>query len=254
MNRTINILPSFDTFSRCVEKLPGIILISASAIFGNYAYATSEAPRAIQEKDYFNGQVIFNQALDDYFADRNREAMKGFNRLKGTDYAQVSAVPYAINLVALGKYSQAKKSFSNLKNSTLVREREYAQLWELWLTAKEWKGSNILLGKTLQRLVSAQNWHPSYMQTIAGLYAGQETVENVFRAVDALSSDPALRKDAFTEATFFAGEYLQNVKHDSAAAKQLFNANLSKLNSVSLERPFIDRACATLNKHTHKSK
>lgn len=92
------------------------------------------------------------------------------------------------------------------------------------------------------------------MQSIAKLYVGQETIENVFNSVSTQGSDETLRKDALTEATFFAGGYLQNVKHDNAAALRLFNDNLNKLNSVSLERPFIDRECASLNKLAPQSK
>ncbi|MEJ8833120.1 hypothetical protein [Enterobacter cloacae] len=198
--------------------------------------------------------AVFNQALNDYFTEHNREAKKGFERLASTKYADISAVPAAVNLVALGEFSQAKLAFVNLEKSSVVREKEYAQLWELWLTAKQWKGSRNALKKELQRLVNMQDWQPSYMKNIAKLYAGQGTIESVFNSISTQVLDEALRKDAFTEATFFAGGYLQNVKHDNAAAMQLFNGNLNKLNSVSLERPFIDRECAALNKLALQSK
>ncbi|ECX8488451.1 helix-turn-helix transcriptional regulator [Salmonella enterica] len=74
----------------------------------------------------------------------------------------------------------------------------------------------------------------------------------IFPAASFLNANVVPLKDARTKATIFAGGYLQNVKH-SAPAKQLFNDNLNKLNSVSLERPSIDRECASLNKLTHHS-
>ncbi|UTJ49481.1 hypothetical protein NLZ15_10890 [Atlantibacter subterranea] len=254
MNKAFNTVPSFRSPYGCMKKALSVMLVSSLAIFGHCALAseqTSNKPLATQVIDT---KAIFSQAIDDYFSGRNREAQKGYERLGNTEYAAISAVPAAVNLVALGQYSEAQKAFANIKNSSSVRDREYAQLWDLWLTAKQWKGSDKELNKELKRLVYSQTWHLPFEKSIAGLYAGRETVDSVFSAVSAFNADAAQQQDARAEATFFAGGYLQNVKHNSASAKQLFNDNLSKLNSVSLERPFIDRECAPLNKLTRQSK
>lgn len=254
MNKPLNEMSSTGSPCDCMKTLLGAILISSLAVFGHYAMAsepTSDKKSVINVAD---NKAIFNQAINDYFSGRNSEAKKGYERLNDTDYAAISAVPAAVNLVAMGQYSQAQKAFMDIKSSSSVRDREYAQLWDLWLTVKQWKGSDKELNKELKRLVYSQTWHLPFEKSIAGLYAGRETVDSVFSAVSAFNADAAQQQDARAEATFFAGGYLQNVKHNSASAKQLFNDNLNKLNSVSLERPFIDRECASLNKLTHQSK
>ncbi|MCK7230000.1 hypothetical protein L8P27_19540 [Enterobacter asburiae] len=254
MYKTITTLSSLRSPYGRVKKALGVILIGLFVFFGQSAQAAetlNNKPAVVQDTD---GTALFNQALDDYFSGRNHEAQLGFERLKKSRIAAVSAVPAAVNLVALGQYSDAQKAFADIKSNASVRDREYAQLWELWLTAKQWKGNDKALDKELKRLVYSQTWHLPYEKAIAGLYTGRETVDSVFSTVSAFNADPALQQDARAEATFFAGGYLQNVKHDSASAKQLFNDNLNKLNSVSLERPFIDRECASLNKLTHQSK
>lgn len=254
MKETINTLSSMRAPFNRVKKTVGIMLIGTFIIFGNYSVASTQSLNTPVKISAPDNKAIFSQALADYFANRNNEAKIGYDRLKNTDYAAFSAVPIAMNLVALGQYSQAKKAFAELKRSENQRDKEYAQLWELWLTAKQWKGSDKDLKKELNRLVNAQIWHLPFEKSIAGLYAGRETVESVFDAVSAFNADAAQHQDALTEAIFFAGGYLQNVKHDNAAARQLFNDNLNKLNSVSLERPFIDRECAALNKLASQSK
>ncbi len=238
----------------CVRNVLNIILIGSCVIFSQGASASNFSNNSASTTVVVESKTTFEHAVDDYFAGRYGEAKKAFDKLRKTDYASVSAVPAAVNLAAMGNYSSAQKAFSRLTKSANVREKEYAQLWQLWLTAKKWRGSNKELNKKLERLVNAQDWQPSYMKNIAKLYAGQETIESVFNSISTQVLDEALRKDALTEATFFAGGYLQNVKHDNAAAMQLFNGNLNKLNSVSLERPFIDRECAALNKLALQSK
>lgn len=225
----------------CIFIFPGAMVSAASNNSGASVSAN-------------DSKAVFEQAVADYFSGRYGQAQKRFNELRNTDYAAASAVPAAVNLVAMGKYTSAQQAFGQIQKSTNVREKEYAKLWELWLTAKLWRGSNKGLINKLNKLVAAHDWQPSYMQDIAKVYAGQENVEDLFNSLSTQGLDEASHKDAFTEATFFAGGYLQNVKHNNAAAMQLFNDNLNKLNSVSLERPFIDRECASLNKLTHHSK
>lgn len=253
MNKTFNKLSSLCSLISCGRATLGFMLVGAFAIFGQGAHSAGLAENKVTAS-VIDSKLVFDQALNDYFAGRYSDAQKGYNRLKDTDYHGVSAVPAAINAIAQTQYSDAQKSFAEIKKGSSQRDKEYAQLWNLWLTAKQWKGSNEELNKELKRQVESQTWHLPFEKSIAGLYAGRETVESVFDAVSALTADAALHQDALTEATFFAGGYLQNVKHDNAAAKQLFNDNLNKLNSVSLERPLIDRECAALNKLIHQSK
>lgn len=254
MKKTFYILSSLRSPYGCVKKTLGVILIGSFILSGNYCLASVKAVDVAPSVKAINSKDIFNQAIDDYFAGRYTTAQAGYDRLKGTDYVALSAVPSAINFVAQDNFPEAKRIFSEIKASPNVRDREYAQLWELWLTAKQWSGSNKELNKELTRLVDSQTWHLPHEKALASLYAGRGTVDSVFSAVSAFDADAVQKQDAMTEATFFAGGYLQNVKHDNAAAKQLFNDNLNKLNSVSLERPLIDRDCAALNKLTHKSK
>lgn len=254
MKKAFNTLSSHHSPFNLVKQTLGAILISSIVFISNHAIASKYTVNSTTTAKVIDSKAVFNQAIEDYLSGRYKSAQAGYQQLKNTDYAAVSAVPTAINLVALKKYSQAKKAFGELKLGTDLRTREYAQLWELWLTAKQWKGSNKALNKELKRLVDTQTWHLPYEKSIAALYAGRESVESVFNAVSAFNADAVLQQDALTEATFFAGGYLQNVKRDSASARQLFNENLNKLYSVSLERPLIDRECASLNKLSIKSK
>lgn len=253
MNEAFNTMSFLRSPYGGVKRSLGVMLISSLAIFGHYASAAGQDVNNTPQTQIIDAETIFTQAVNDYFAGRNQQASNGYERLSNTNYAAISAVPSAVNLVALEKYSEAKKAFAKIKSSANVRDREYAQLWELWLTAKQWKGSAKALDRELKRLAYSQSWHLPFEKTIAGLYAGRETVDSVFNAVSAFNADALQQQDARAEATFFAGGYLQNVKHNSASARQLFNDNLSKLNSVSLERPLIDRECAALNKLTHQS-
>ncbi|MNC64540.1 hypothetical protein D3C75_1147550 [compost metagenome] len=59
-------------------------------------------------------------------------------------------------------------------------------------------------------------------------------------------NDELQRRNALTEATFFAGGYLQYVKSNGNAALQLYQREQSHLNSTSLELPLIEKATATL--------
>lgn len=235
----------------CTFKIIVGVIIGCCSLAGSNALASGlyTTPQYVSVQR--DSKAIYDQAVRDYFDGRNFDAKKRYESLSGTDYSAISAVPAAVNLIALGDYSQAKLAFINIQENSQSREREYAQLWELWITAKQWKGNRNALNQELQRLVNSHNWQSSYMHTIAGLYAGQETVENVFRVVAAINNDAAREKDAYTEATFFTGGYLQNVKHNGVAARKLFNSNLNELNRVSLERTLIEREIATLKKPIH---
>lgn len=234
-------------------KILTVMALSVFTTFGHCASVSQQRVGEIINVNAVDNKSILTQAISDYFSGRYEEARAGYKKLEKTDYAEYSAVPAAINMVALGQYSQSQKAFIKIKNNSNVRDKEYAQLWELWLTAKQWKGSNNALKKELIRLVDTYHWHLPFEKSIAGLYAGRETVESVFKAVSAFNADATQQQDARAEATFFAGGYLQNVKHDDASAKQLFNDNLNKLNSVSIEKPLIERECDSLNKLIHQN-
>lgn len=191
--------------------------------------------------------ALFQQAIADDLATRPELARQAYDALKGSDMATQIAVPSAINLVALGQFSAARQAFNAVAASHNVYERDYAQLWQLWLTARTYSGKTQALKKELARMASGMNVRSPSQQALVRLYAGQDSAEAVFAAIAALpGSDELQRRDALTEATFFTGGYLLFVAHNHSAALQLYRREQNQLNSTSLERPLIDLTAATL--------
>ncbi|WP_347254698.1 hypothetical protein [Leminorella grimontii] len=248
-------------FSSCrkvflAKKLFSYVMFAGFfVIHGHTAIAEQErAEPTISKEMGSTHQQLFLDAINDDLSGRNKEARSIYDRLKISEMATVSAVPSAINYAALGQYDDAMKAFRMLSSSANARERDYARLWQLWLTAKQWKGTRAELTHNLKKQAVNYKWQLPYQQEIAQLYIGKGSEDSVFQSIENWNVEEAVKKDALTEATFFVGGYLQHVKQDIDRTRALFNANQSKLNSVSLERPFIDRECIALNKLTHQSK
>lgn len=196
--------------------------------------------------------ALFQQAVADDLAGRNSAARKVWDALKSTDMAEQSAVPSAINLVALSKFDAARNAFDALTASSNPRESDYARLWQLWLTARTYVGKPAALKKELAILASGMNVSSPGQQALIRLYAGKGSTDAVFAAIAAMpGTDELQHRDALTEATFFTGGYLQFVTHDNKAALQLYEREQSQLNSTSLEKPLINKAAATLQAAKH---
>jgi hypothetical protein len=191
--------------------------------------------------------ALFQQAIADDLAGRPTVARPAYDALENTDMAAQVAIPSAINLVTLGKFDAARQAFNTVAASSNVYERNYAQLWQLWLTARTYNGPPQALKKELARMASGMNLRSPSQQALVRLYAGQESVDAVFAAIAALpGNDDLQRRDALTEATFFTGGYLQFVAHNNKAALQLYKREQNQLNSTSLESPLINLIAATL--------
>ncbi|TNV20479.1 hypothetical protein FH968_10780 [Buttiauxella sp. B2] len=235
--------------------LPGVIRIlligslslMAASYFVEVAQASSGNKKPTQvsatPQTQENRIAMFNQAVANDLAGRPTAARRAYDTLKGTELDSQIAVPSAVNFVALGRFAEASKAFDALTLSPNVRDRDYARLWQLWLNARTGQKAHGNKKDTVGAISLAQ---PNE-QAIANLYTGKGSVEAVFSAVKAMSFTTELeRSDALTEATFFTGTWLLYVKHDNAAAKNLFDQNRSQLNNVSLETPFITKEMAAL--------
>ena len=235
---------------------------------GSVAYATAPAASLAQQAHrlFLNGEneaaesmlqqvsavdrddpsVIFEQAMLDDAAGRHDRARNGYDRLQAGPLARAAAVPSAVNLVALNRFSQARKAFATLATSQDAYEAGYSQLWQLWLTARTHKGKSAALRARLAKAAAQVKAATPQQRALAELYAGKGSVDAVFSAIDSMRLvDPLQRRDARTEAAFFAGGYLQYVRRDHPAALRLYKQELSQP-SASIERPLLEGAIARL--------
>ena len=244
------------------------VLLTACLPLGGVAYAATPAASLAQQAHrlFLNGEneaaesmlqqvsavdrddpsVIFEQAMLDDAAGRHDRARKGYDHLQAGHLSRAVAVPSAVNLVALNRFDQARKAFATLATSQDVYEAGYSQLWQLWLTARTHNGNSAALRATLANAAAEVKAATPQQRALAELYAGKGSVDAVFSAIDAMGLvDPLQRRDARTEAAFFAGGYLQYVRRDHPAALRLYEQELSQP-SASIERPLIERAIAKL--------
>ncbi|WP_371226987.1 hypothetical protein ACAW63_16800 [Pseudomonas sp. QE6] len=243
-------------------------LLMACLPLGGVAYATTSAASLAQQAHQLliNGEnaaaesmlqqasvvdrndpsVIFEQALLDDAAGRPDRARKGYDRLQAGPLARAAAVPSAVNLVALNRFTQARQAFAALASSQNAYEAGYSQLWQLWLTARTHKGKSAALRAKLATAADKVKPASPQQRALAELYAGKGSVDAVFAAIDGMGLvDPLQRRDARSEAALFAGGYLQYVRRDSPAALRLYQQELSHP-GASIERPLLKQALARL--------
>ncbi|WP_130617544.1 hypothetical protein [Dyella amyloliquefaciens] len=193
-----------------------------------------------------DARVSFEQALVDDASGRPQEARKRYDLLKSTPMAAAAAVPSAVNLVALGRFDDARNAFALLAASQDAYLSGYAQLWQLWLDARSYRGDVAPLREKLARATVGVRAANAQQQALLNLYAGQGSVDAVFAAIDASTPENSLqRKDARTEAALFAGGYLQYVLRDKAAAQRLYRRELPQ-SGASVERPLIQQSIGSL--------
>lgn len=191
-------------------------------------------------------RVLFEQALVDDASGHPQEARKRYDLLRGTPMERTAAVPSAVNFVVLGRFDEARNAFSALSGSADAYEAGYAQLWQLWLYARTWRGDPGALREKLSQATVGLRAGNAQQQALLNLYAGQGSVEAVFAAIEASTTDNSLqRRDARTEAALFAGGYLQYVLRDSPSARHIYRRELPNA-AVSLERPLIQRSIDAL--------
>lgn len=221
----------------------------ATVLYSTIAVASSEIAETTSGalKTHEGRLSLFQQAVIDDLAGKNSEARKAYDALKGSDMSAQIAVPSAVNSVAMGQFDVAKPAFDALATSPNTRERDYAHLWQLWLTARTYTGNPEPLKKELARQASGMNTHSPSQQALVRLYTGTGSTDAVFSAIAAMpGTDELQRRDALTEATFFIGGYLQYVARNNKAALELYEREQSQLNNTSLENPLINKAAATL--------
>lgn len=231
--------------------LCGVVFILAINTAVSPITARAESMPAVQTNTasmtYEQRMSLFQQAVSNDLVGRHSEARKTYDELKNSDISQIIAVPSAVNLVALDRFSEAHRAFNALTKSQNARDRDYARLWLLWLTARRGTGNPHQLEKSLRDMAGGLQATALYQQEIINLYAGKGGVDAVFAAVSAMPDASEIqRTDALTEATFFTSGYLRYVKHDSSAAKDLLQKKSHQLSSVSLEIPLITREKAAL--------
>ena len=201
-------------------------------------HASRFAPRDLR--------VSFEQALVDDVSGHYQDARKRYDLLRGTSIWPKAAVPSAVNLALLGRFDDARVAFVELSGSADASEAGYAQLWQLWLDARTWHGDPATLREKLARSTVGLQAGDAVQQALLNLFAGQGSVDAVFAAIEASTPDNSLRRrDARTEAAFFAGGYVQYVLRETASAQRLYLRELSQ-STASVERPMIQQSIRAL--------
>lgn len=212
------------------------LIIALTGIYLLIALTHSATASPIQE---LSSKILLQRAISADLAGRPQQARVIYDNIKDREISDIAAVPSAINLVAMGRLSDAQNTFTDISINGRQRDKDYAQLWLLWLTARQWSDTPISLQKELQRRVQSYTWQYPWEQDIAKLYMGEGSPEALLTAIDNWNTLDTIKKDAFTEGLFFAGGYLQYVKHAPQEAAALFNKNRTRLNKTSLEQPLI---------------
>lgn len=204
---------------------------------------------AVEPSSYL---AMFQKAITEDLSERPQDARKIYDKLQNTELASQISVPSAINLAALARFGEAKSAFAHIALGANDSESNYAQLWQLWLTARTHTGTTIALKKQLGVMAAGFNMALPYQRAIVDLYAGKGDVESVFKAIDAMPNLTGIPKqNVITEAAFFTGGYLRYVAQDNKSALQVFKRYQHQFCILSLERPLINGAIAELETAKH---
>lgn len=186
-------------------------------------------------------RLSLQQALVDDAAGKPAEARKLYDKLAGTPWEARAAIPSAINLVSLDRFDEAQHAFAALSGSADLRVAGYAQIWQLWITMRTYRGDARGLRGQMARATVGLRAADGFQQALLNLYAGQGSVEAVFSAAEAATSEGSpQRRDARTQAALFAGGYLQYVAGDAAMAQRIYRRELPQ-SSGSPEQPVLLR-------------
>ncbi|PWK29729.1 hypothetical protein [Pseudomonas sp. OV226] len=223
----------FGMFNACASTtLSASELVPSSP--GQVTYSPSDESAAILKL------AVLNDATD-----HHEKARVLYDLLRSDEFNQNASVSSAVNLAVLGRYDEAKTAFTTIVSKGDVRAATYAQFWQLWLTAKTFKGSVTALQKELEEKVSHLKPQTAYQQKLVDVYAGIGSVDSVFAEIAKLTFDERSRRDARVEMAFFAGGYLEFVHKDLIGAKQLYVRELP-WSSESIERPLLEQAINAL--------
>lgn len=189
---------------------------------------------------------VFTQALADDASGEHQRARSWYDALQGTDLAAESAVPSAVNLVALGRYDEARKAFGKIASGGNARDAAYAQLSLLALTARTWSGTPADLRRQLATQAAGLRGNDLLHQRLFDLYAGKASVEQAMDVAQAMGGNEAVLNDRLTETGYFTGLWQQYVQKDSAAAVKLYQQAQAHA-AASIERPLIEQALRELH-------
>lgn len=191
------------------------------------------------------------QAFIEDASGRYSDARQRYDELARTHLSDAVAVPSAVNLVLLGRLDDAQRAFAALARSSDAQLASYAGLWQLWLSARSADGRAHELQQQLLQRASHMTPTNAVQHELLELYAGRGIPERVMSAIDAMGvSRPIERSDLHTEAAFFAGGYLQYVRHDLPTALRLYQDALPHSSPASVELPVLRQAIAELQHKT----
>lgn len=218
-----------------------LMLIGPMSIGATNAF--SQAQSSVQ----IAPQASYTQALADDASGRHEQARQLFDALSSTELKTDTAVPSAVNLVLLERYADARKAFDAIASTASPRDAAYAQVWQLWLSARTWQGKPGELRQHLKAQASGMQGKDAVHQALIDLYAGKGGTKEVFAAIEAMPIADAARRDLRAESAFFAGGFTQYVVANKTAALQLYQREYAN-STVSIERPLLERSIAELSR------
>lgn len=203
--------------------------------FSSFSQADSRMQLGTQDVS-----TILSMALKEDLNGDPHTARAFYDRLIMGNQVAVAEIPSAINHVRLGQYNIAKNAIVDLMKSDDLKVADYAALWDLWLTARLWKGPASQLPKALQKKVTNRNWHSDSEMLLASLYSAKIKPEQIYNnIIKQKFNNSSEKSDAITQALFFTGGYLTYVQRKPTEAIKLYAKHASELNENSLEKPFI---------------
>lgn len=188
-------------------------------------------------------RALAEQAFIEDASGRHMRARQFYDALKGSDQAQVIAVPAAVNLAELGRFDASRKAFEQLRQqSANAQIKGYAGLWSLWLAARTASDAGVkpeVIRARLQKQARAIQPASAPQRALLALYQGKSDISAVFADIDELQAPDAVKRDLRTEAGLFAGGYLDYVRQDHSGALRTYQRALQQSRPTAVERPLL---------------
>ncbi|MDD2047752.1 hypothetical protein [Pseudomonas putida] len=188
-------------------------------------------------------RALAEQAFIEDANGRHMRARQFYDALKGSDQAQVIAVPAAVNLAELGRFDASRKAFEQLRQQAAnAQVKGYAGLWSLWLAARTASDAGVkpeVIRARLQKQARAIQPATAPQRALLALYQGKSDISAVFADIDELQAPDAVKRDLRTEAGLFAGGYLDYVRQDHSGALRTYQRALQQSRPTAIERPLL---------------
>lgn len=213
---------------------------------GNFSVAQQLLDKAMQQGTS-NLRLEVERALLDDALGRPEQARRHYDRLSKTAWREITAVPSAANLAALGRTQEASRAFRTIAAASHSNEEKTeAQLWQLWLITRMHADKRSQRAALSRQLSTVHPQDPA-QRALLDLYRGKADTASVFAAIDRLQPSPQRRQALIAQSTLFAGGYLEAIRNDPNAALWLYGVELRLPRVACPEQPLIIKAARALS-------